>query len=88
MVGIAVRNFDCDLCRQSFSRQTGDLIIPGDAICDDCITEISRLDGDALTEFVAQQLATNYPEYGEKRRENTLGNVQWFKKHRLSASQN
>jgi hypothetical protein len=63
------------------------LIIPGDAICDDCIETISHLDGDALAEFVAQQLAANYPEYEEERRKSTLGNVQWFKKHRLSASQ-
>jgi len=76
----AVRDFDCEICRQSFSRGTCDFIVPGDAICDECLAEIANMEEDDLTEFVARQLAANYPEYEEKKRDTVLKNILWFKK--------
>jgi len=59
---------------------TGDLIMPIDSTCDECLAEIARLDGDELAEFVARQLAAHYPEYEEKKRNTVLSNMQWAKK--------
>ena len=80
MPGMAVRDFECGLCRRPFSKMTGDLIMPIDSTCDECLAEIARLDGDELAEFVARQLATHHPEYEEKKRNNVLSNMQMAKR--------
>ncbi|MGD8623169.1 MAG: hypothetical protein PVJ34_01415 [Anaerolineae bacterium] len=82
---MAVRDFECDLCRRPFSKMTGDLIMPIDSTCDECLAEIARLDGDDLAEYVARQLAAHYPEYGEKKRNNVLSNMQLAKRMLPSA---
>ena len=83
----AVRDFECEICRQSFSRGTCDFIAPGDTICDECLAEIASLEEEDLTEFVSQQLTENYPEYEEKKRHTVLKNILWFKKTSPSSSE-
>jgi len=61
MVGLgicmAVRDFDCILCQRHFSRMSADLILPEDLICDECLAELWRLEGDELRKYVSQHLA-------------------------------
>lgn len=56
-VCMAVRDFDCILCQRHFSRMSGDLILPEDLICDECLAELWQLEGDVLREYVSQHLA-------------------------------
>lgn len=54
---MAARDFDCILCQRHFSRMSADLILPEDLICDECLAELWRLEGDELGKYVSQHLA-------------------------------
>jgi len=56
-IAMAVREFDCLLCGQKFSRMTADAIFPADQICDNCLAELAQLEGDALRNRISQHLA-------------------------------
>jgi hypothetical protein len=57
MAIMALREFECTLCQQQFTRFSGDLIVPGPRLCDACLQELWPLDDDALRERVSHQLA-------------------------------
>jgi hypothetical protein len=57
MPGMSVREFKCDLCDQPFRMPSGDLMVPGPNVCDDCLREVWDMADDALTEHVAACLA-------------------------------
>ena len=59
MPGMALRTFECTLCEQSFTRMSGDLILPGPEICDDCIRDTWALEGEALQAHVEERLSQN-----------------------------
>ena len=52
MVGIAMREFACSLCGQTFEKYSGDLIIPGPEICESCLCEVWEMDDATLTTHV------------------------------------
>lgn len=56
MPGLAVRKFECTLCQQQFTLLSGDLILPGPRICDECLVEVWALEGEALANYVAERL--------------------------------
>lgn len=56
-VCMAVRDFDCILCQRHFSRMSADLILLEDQICDECLAELWRLEGDELGKYISQHLA-------------------------------
>lgn len=58
-IGIAVRDFDCDLCQQSFTLCTGDLIVSEIDLCDQCLADLWLLEGEDLRQHISQQLARN-----------------------------
>lgn len=57
MPGMAVRQFECTLCRRWFTLLSGDLIFPGPRICDACLREAWPLEGEALAAYVTERLA-------------------------------
>ncbi len=58
MPGMAVREFECTLCRQKFSLLSGDLFFPGPNICDDCLEEVWELESEELAKHVAGRVAS------------------------------
>jgi hypothetical protein len=54
MPGLAVREFKCSLCQKPFTMLSGDLILPGPNICDDCLREVWELEGEVLVKHVAE----------------------------------
>lgn len=56
MPGMALRDFNCTLCSETFEKMSGDLIIPEPDLCDDCLREVWEMDGDSLTAYVAERL--------------------------------
>ena len=61
MPGLAVRAFDCTLCGQRFSLLSGDLILPGPELCDDCLRAVWALEGEDLEQYVGQCVADADP---------------------------
>jgi hypothetical protein len=64
MPGLAVREFECSLCHTPFTMLSGDLILPGPNICDDCLREIWELEGKVLVKHVAGCLGSQSEEKG------------------------
>ena len=50
---MALREFECTLCSQSFTLLAGDLMVPAPNLCDACLEEIWALEGKALESHVA-----------------------------------
>lgn len=61
MAIMAVREFECTLCQQQFSRMCADFLLPEDLVCDECLAELAPLEGHKLRERIAQ-LAKNAPQ--------------------------
>jgi 5-methylcytosine-specific restriction endonuclease McrA len=58
-VCIATRDFECTLCGRPFSRQTGDLILPADEVCDECLAAFGPLDEKDLWATIARRRANS-----------------------------
>ena len=56
---MALRNFECTLCQRSFTLLSGDLILPGPNICDECLLALWELESDALTKHISACLKEN-----------------------------
>ena len=54
MPGLVLREFDCTFCGQRFSLLSGDLILPGPELCDDCLREVWALKGEDLEQCVSR----------------------------------
>ena len=65
MPGMAVREFTCSLCRRQFTLLSGDLMLPGPNICDECLRVIWDLRDEALEKHVAECLAEHVTKTGE-----------------------
>ena len=50
MAGIYLQEFECTHCRQTFTLEEGDLIVPGPRLCDDCLKRLWHLTSQELTE--------------------------------------
>jgi hypothetical protein len=59
MPGLAVRTYECTLCQRKFTLLSGDLIIPGPRLCDDCLKATWDLEGEELAKHTAACLAGN-----------------------------
>ena len=59
-VCMTTRGFVCPLCGQPFTRETADLILPEDTICDSCLVRLGPLDATALQELLDQQGAEQH----------------------------
>jgi hypothetical protein len=57
MPGLAVREYECTLCQQRFTLLSGDLILPGPRLCDQCLRDVWELEGEALAKHAAGCLA-------------------------------
>ena len=75
MAIMALRDFECTLCRERFTLLSGDLMLPVPVFCDECLKELWPLEGDALREYVAQHLAERPPGEGQRRVEPTEDQV-------------
>jgi len=51
---MAVRDFECLLCGKPFSRFCGDLVLPETQVCDECLAEVSHLQGQELWAYIDQ----------------------------------
>lgn len=51
---MANRDFDCLLCGKPFSRFCADFIIPEYQVCDECLAEVSHLQGRELWAYIDQ----------------------------------
>ncbi len=76
MVGIALRDFACSLCGQTFEKYSGDLMIPGPEIYDSCLRSVWQMDDVTLTSHVRKCL--------EKQKEQVtlqdmLQHIKWYK---------
>lgn len=61
MPGLVLREFDCTFCGQRFSLLSGDLILPGPELCDDCLREVCALEGEDLEQYVGRCVADGDP---------------------------
>ena len=52
MAGMTWREFKCSLCGQKMNRYSGDLMIPGPEICDNCLREVWEMDDNTLSSYV------------------------------------
>ena len=66
MVGLALREFECTLCQRRFTLLSGDLILPGPSICDECLRALWELEGDALTKHISGCLKEEASRVGER----------------------
>lgn len=51
-VCMAEREFVCVLCGKIFRRVSGDLLLPPDQVCDDCLAEFEPLEESELWEVI------------------------------------
>jgi len=65
-VGIFNREFTCILCNKLYTRLTGDLIVPVDETCDQCLHKLGELCGDDLTAEIARRLHANAANLGDR----------------------
>ena len=63
MPGLAVREFACSLCGRQFTMLSGDLMVPGPNVCDECLRVVWDL-GEALERHVAECLARDVSQVG------------------------
>jgi hypothetical protein len=75
MAIMALRDFECTLCRERFTLLSGDLILPVPVFCDECLRELWPLEGDALREYVAQRMVEQPPGEGQRRARPTQDQV-------------
>jgi hypothetical protein len=52
MAYLAEREFDCLLCAHPFSRYCGDLVLPEDQVCDQCLAGLEHLDSRELWAYI------------------------------------
>ena len=81
MVGIGLRDFECSLCDKTFERMSGDLMVPGPEICEDCLQVVWDMDEAAKTQYVTDRLV-------ERQREEIIQKIleiiQWNKERYTS----
>ncbi len=77
MPGMAVREFECSLCRQQFTLLSGDLILPEPNICDDCLRVVWELESEALMEHVVERLGL--PNEGQSFVNNVVQHIKRLK---------
>ena len=53
---VALHEFNCILCQQTFELMFGDVIFPIPEMCEDCLREVWEMDEKALTAYVAKRL--------------------------------
>jgi len=95
MAILALREFECTLCQQHFTLLSGDLILPGPRICDECLKVLWELEGDALEKHISERLgmASKDGERPESHVENralvnsTVQHIQWHKDRWSSADE-
>jgi hypothetical protein len=58
-IAMAVRDFECLLCRREFSRMTADFIIMEEQVCDECLKDLCQLEGDECARQVSRRLEEN-----------------------------
>ena len=56
MAILALREFECTLCQQYFFLLSGDLILPGPRVCDECLKVLWELEGDTLEKRISESL--------------------------------
>ena len=56
MAILALREFECTLCQERFTLLSGDLIVPGPRVCDECLKALWELEGDALAKHISESL--------------------------------
>jgi len=88
MVGIALREFQCTLCRAQFTRLAGDLMVPSPNLCDACLRVVWEMDDATLAAHISRCLTENvsgpergYAPYGGQQalEESTMRYVQWHR---------
>lgn len=87
MAILALREFECTLCQQRFTLLSGDLILPGPRVCDECLSVLWELEGDALEKRISESLtkASQDKECPESHTEkqalvdSTVQHIQWHK---------
>ena len=78
MPGMAVREFACSLCQQPFTMLSGDLMLPGPNICDDCVRAVWDLEDEALMKHVARSLGSQNED--QSLVNNNVQHIKGFKK--------
>jgi hypothetical protein len=95
MAILALREFECTLCQQHFTLLSGDLILPGPRVCDECLQVLWELEGDALEKHISESLrkASHDGERLESHIEkqalvnSTVQHIQWHKEQWRSAEE-
>ena len=65
MAVMGFRDFECTVCQRHFDMLSGDLMVPGPSICDECLKVLWELEGDGLTKYVSACLKENASRLGE-----------------------
>ncbi len=76
MVGMGLREFECTLCGNKFEQMSGDLMIPGPEICEECLREVWDMEDTALKQYVSTRLKEHKRE---EMIESMLQHIQWYK---------
>ena len=76
MAGMALREFACSLCGQKFEKYSGDLMIPGPEICDNCLHDVWQMDETTLASHVRLCLEQQKRQVALQ---DMVQHIQWFK---------
>jgi hypothetical protein len=63
---MANRDFSCLLCNTTYTRMTGDLIVPVYETCDWCLEELGEFSGDELQIEITRRLNANAQNLGDR----------------------
>jgi hypothetical protein len=83
MPGLALRDFQCSLCRAHFEMFAADLILPGPNVCDDCLTAVWELDDEALARYVLNHLGARSQE--QTWVDAVVRHIKWYKEQSVTA---
>ena len=83
MAIMGFRDFECTVCQRHFDMLSGDLMVPGPIICDECLRVLWKLESDAVARHVSECLKQKDSQLGEGPDaalvNSTVQLVQWHK---------